>query len=424
MRIHRFAALFVPLALFGCSSETDGQTPVNPGGDDVQLAPPAPGAGIQLRMLSKIEAGTETERCQFFVAPPEGLYVNDSEVQYTKGSHHVLLYRTPYTEIPTKNDRGEEVDTSKVMECPEGATADWDTNAVLGGSQSYKGDNLLNKLPEGVAIKIDPGTVLLMNVHYLNASAAALDTDARINLYSIPEEEVKEEAGLLFYYNFFIKVPASGTASARMRCPVQKDIKLINVQSHMHRRGVGAVADLTDGAGNKLQEIYASTEWENVPVRTFEPSLEIKAGQALDYRCDYSNPEARDVMQGATTKDEMCMIIGPYYPRDRNLERCSDENGVPNATWIGEGTTNGADTLACFGKAKPVDEDGGNSLFGCVVNSCPGISVPMSEFLKCGFGGGFVQCQAECQKGEQACSECAAKACEPKQTALQAATCK
>lgn len=424
MRSTHLVALFASFALFGCSSEGDGPTPVVPGNEAKELEAPAPGTGVQFKMLSTIEPGNETERCQFVVAPPEGLNVNNSEVRYNGGSHHVLLYMTPYTEIPTENRSGEKVDTSGVMECPEGATADWRASGVIGGSQSFEGENLLNQLPEGVAVKIKPGAVLLMNVHYLNASAKPLDTDVRINLYSIPEEEVKEEAGILFYYNPFIQVPASGTASARMRCPVDTDISLVNVQSHMHRRGMGAVAYLTDGAGNEIQQIYSSTTWENVPVEKFEPALQIKAGQALDYRCDYSNPEARDIVQGATTKDEMCMLIGPYYPRNPSLENCEGGDGVPNATWIGDGSANGAATLQCIGKAKPFNEDNGNSLFGCVVNSCAGISEPMSEFFRCRFfGGGATECPTECQTSEEACDACLAKVCEPTQSAFVAATC-
>ncbi len=165
-----------------------------------------------------------------------------------------------------------------------------------------------------MAVKVEPGAVLLMNTHYLNASADPVDADARINVYTTPKEQVKTEAGMMFFYNPFIRVPANGAASARMRCPVPQDISVVRVQSHMHRRGVGFVANLSDGDGNVKEEIYTNQAWEQVPAKPFQPLLEIKAGQTLDYRCDYTNTEARDVMQGLTTKDEMCMLIGPYFP--------------------------------------------------------------------------------------------------------------
>lgn len=72
-------------------------------------------------------------------------------------------------------------------------------------------------------MKVEPGTVLVMNTHYVNASSKPIETDARVNLYSLPAEKVKTEAGMLFYYNPFIRVPENGEASARMRCPVQNE---------------------------------------------------------------------------------------------------------------------------------------------------------------------------------------------------------
>ena len=49
----------------------------------------------------------------FYRVPAEGLYVNRQEVRYTPGSHHVLVFKTPYTEFPTTTIRGETVDTQR-----------------------------------------------------------------------------------------------------------------------------------------------------------------------------------------------------------------------------------------------------------------------------------------------------------------------
>lgn len=405
------------LTLAGCSSEPSGEAP-GPGED--MLAPPAAGTGVQFKIVSSIDPGMETERCQFFKAPAEGLYINREEVRFTQGSHHVLLYKTSYADIPTKNEAGMDVDTSGVVDCPNGAGADWKIDSVISGSQSFKGDSMLNSLPEGVAVRVDPGAVFLMNVHYLNTSSEPLSADARINLYSIPEASVKEEAGVLFLYNPFIRIPASGQASARMRCPVSKDISVVSVQSHMHRRGVNFVANLTDGAGAPIDEIYTNTEWEAVPVKAFEPTLSVKAGQALDYRCDYKNAEAREVLQGATTKDEMCMLIGAYYPRDENLENCRDDSGNLAATWIGSGTNDGTETLACMGLAKSAGD-----FYGCIVDSCPGISEPFSAFLRCQFSGGHGACDKECAGPDTSmCEACVDAACATKKSETIAAACK
>ncbi|WP_437672451.1 hypothetical protein [Sorangium sp. So ce131] len=413
----RLIALVGAAAFVGCSSSNTGPEPP----DDGPLDPPAEGAGVQYRMVTTIEPGQEIERCQLFVAPPEGLNIQRDMVRYSGGSHHVLLFATAYTEIPAQTRRGVALDASQVHDCKDGPQADWDVTGVVSGSQSPDGNPILGDLPEGVAVKVAPGTVLVMNTHYLNTSPDPMETDARINLYTIPDEDVKTEAGMLFHYNPFIHVPARGESSARMRCTTEHDISVVRVQSHMHRRGVGYAAHKV-GADGAMEQIYAHNKWEDVPTKDFSPFLELKAGESLDFRCDYTNTEARDVIQGPTTKDEMCMLIGPYFPRSPAYERCRAEDGSIG-TWFGTGTATCAETLSCISTAKPLAEDGGAEFFGCVVNSCEGASASVSKLVNCQITGGFGACDEACGQGEEACGACVQEACGPVVEACQAAAC-
>ncbi len=352
------------------------------------LAPPAAGQGLQVQMLSDLEPAVETERCRFFAVPPGGLYVNRQEVRFTAGSHHVLLFNTPYTSIPTKDRFGTAVDTSGVFDCgAQGPTAHWEVDGVAGGSQTANGAPIVGDLPADTAVKLPAGTVLLMNTHYLNATDKTQHTDARINLYTIPAEQVKQEAGFIFFYNPFIKVPAMGTAVASEVCPVLSDISLVNAQNHMHKRGVGYEANLLDSSGSKLEELYKGTEWEEVVMRKNTPPKVLKQGQMIQYHCEYKNHEDRVITQGLSTKDEMCMLIGLYYPRNRQFELCGLngkwEGAFLGARWIGNGTKGGMETLGCIMAAKDPEEDKGESFYGCVVDSCPKISTEMSNAARC-----------------------------------------
>lgn len=416
MRTLTSLALVSALSLVGCSSDETSPSEAGPKGID--LAPPPAGEGVQFKMVTTIEAGTETERCQLIRAPEEGMYVKREEVRFSPGSHHVLLYATPYKEFPTEDRNGNPIDAASVHDCTDGPTAVWEVTGVIGGSQTYDGDSLLGTLPDGVALKIEPGTVVLMNTHYVNASPEPLVADARINLYSTPEEEVEFEAGMLFYYNPYISVPANGASSARMRCAVHRDISVIRVQSHMHRRGVNFVANLTDAEGETLSELYTTTRWENVPAKTFDPVLHIEAGQQIDYRCDYENPEARHVVQGLTSRDEMCMLIGPYYPRDVTIENCLDEQGYFTPTWVGSGTSTCEETLNCITSAR-----GEAEFFGCIVNSCPGASTELSAFMRCQETRGDGACDEACAPGGTDCERCMEEACAAAVDACKAATC-
>jgi hypothetical protein len=419
MRTTTIIALLGAQALAGCSSGDAGA----PAGDSGALAPPPPGDGVQYSMTTSLEPGQEIERCKLVVAPPEGLHIQRDEVQFTRGSHHVVLYKTDYAALPTETRNGVPIDPTVVHDCNDGATAEWEISGVIAGSQSFDGDTFLGPLPDGVALSVEPGAVLVMNTHYLNPSSDHLDVEARLNLYTIPPERVEVEASMLFYYNAFISVPANGTSSARMRCPVQRDISIVRLQSHMHRRGVGFEAFLVDGEGGPMEPIYDSAAWEQVPARSYDPPLEVKAGQAIDYRCDYANPEGRDVAQGLTTRDEMCMLIGPYFPRDRHLDDCSTPEGFPGETWVGTGAATCAETLACLAAAPPAEQDGGVRYYGCVVDSCPGAAVELTGVVSCQMTAGFGACEGACSAGGDGCGACMAEACADEVSACQAAAC-
>src|SRR5262245_39855018 len=138
-------SLAFALVLAACGTKPEESAPTSP---STGLLPPE--RGIQLEMRSTLASGVETERCQFFVAPPEGLWVTKSEAAYTPGSHHVLLFHTPYEAIPDQTNDGREIDPNRVFECPEGAAADFDIDQVIAGAQRADAPPLV--MPEGVAI--------------------------------------------------------------------------------------------------------------------------------------------------------------------------------------------------------------------------------------------------------------------------------
>ncbi len=418
MRVSDFALVsFVAGSLLaGCSSPAGEPAPSDGG-----LAPPAVGQGLQYKMVSTLVPAQETERCQMFQIA-EGIAFNRSEIRYSAGSHHVLLFETSYKQFPTMDRTGKTVDPTKVHDCAEGAAGLWDVTRVVGGSQNADGANAIDALPAGVAIKLKPGSIVLMNTHYLNASTQTITTDARVNLYAVPPESVKVEAGMLFFYNPFIHIAPQATNSAHMRCKLSADINLINVQSHMHRRGMNYVANLIDAKGAST-ELYSNSLWENVPIKRFGAGMALKAGESLDYRCDYKNGENREVIQGFTTKDEMCMLVGPYYPRNDHLEVCETAEGDLDgaATWIGTGNVDCGQTFKCLSNAADAPkEDQARQFYGCVVRSCPASASQISEVLHCQISNAHGACDG-C-KGS-ACQKCILDKCKKEINACGAATC-
>jgi hypothetical protein len=399
----QFVSLAVAaLAFCGCGDDETS----TPAGTSL-LDPPAEGRGVQLRMQTVIDPGLEVEQCQFFRAPAEGLNIQRDEVRFTEGSHHVLVYLTPYMELPTEDELGGPIDASRPFDCSDGPTARWRVSTLVGGSQNATGDSIV-EFPEDVAMKVAGGSILMVNAHYINTSSSPIEPEIRVNLHSIPDAQMRAEGGLLFWYDPFIRVGAHSTSRASMSCPLSSDIELSNAQSHMHRRGVGYVAEHVAPDGTR-STLYENTSWADVPVKRWPDALAIPAGSRIEYACSYQNDEDRIVWQGPRSTDEMCMFVASYWPVRPDTSLCAsdpeDALGTQSlaADWIGDGEAGCAQTLGCVQTASG-STDGDEVFRGiteCVLAARPASSVLVSDVVRCLFTS--VDPAADCQAEIQAC---------------------
>jgi Copper type II ascorbate-dependent monooxygenase, C-terminal domain len=363
-----FSAL--ALAAGACTDDTTGADP--------QLV---------LRMSATIPAGAEVEYCRFVTVPET--WVTKDKVRFSAGSHHVLVFQTQYESIPTQKDNGTPIDTSGVFDCSDGVMNGWAVTKAIGGSQNRTGESMLS-FPEGVGLRL--GGVLLINAHYRNGSDEPLTAGVEVAFDTTTADQIEQEGDLLFLYNPFISVPPGQTARARMRCPVYRDITIANAQSHMHARGIGFAARVDDGAS-----FYVNDQWEGVPVHSYD-ALTVKAGSKLDFHCDYRNTGGAPVYMGPRTTDEMCLLIGSYYPADPRTSTCLEETGpVLAGEWIGQGTATCQQTMACVQQAMrslPAVTD-------CMLAASPSVSRESSELLRCFY---HAKDPAECAAQIQACA--------------------
>jgi len=367
------------------------------GCSDTQDAPDSEPHTVSYQLVTTLAAGVEAEHCKFVRAPADGMLVQRDEVRYTEGSHHFLLYTTPYEEIPTTDDNDEPLayldEEQGVFDCSQGVQFGLSVTQLIGGSQNADGASVVN-FPEGVAMRVPPDTVLLMNAHYINATTSELTPTVDITLETIEQEALEQEGSVLFWYNLFIKVPGQSEAHATTICDIPHDTTLSNAQSHMHARGVDYSATVIDPSGERT-EMYSNTKWENVPVETFDGGRPIEAGSRIEYTCHYDNASTETVYQGPRTTDEMCMFIGSYYPSKPEVDLCSRKVDAPyetnffGAEWIGQGTTSCADSLTCMqgslGGGDPIETL--QAISECVVASDPSVSVELSDAIGCTFAG-------------------------------------
>ena len=343
--------------------------------------------GIQLRMTATIPAHAEVEYCQFVTVPET--WVHRDRVEFSAGSHHVLIFQTTYAEVPTQKDDGTPVDTSGVFDCSDGASNGWSVTKIVGGSQNQSGESIL-ALPAGIGMRL--GGVLMINAHYRNGSDAPLTADVKVTYDTMAADEVQEEGDILFLFNPLISVPPGQTSRARWRCPVYRDITIANAQSHMHARGIGFEARIDDGA-----PFYATERWEGIPVRSYD-ALTVKAGSVLDYQCDYLNIGVTPVYMGPRTTDEMCSLVASYYPADPRTSLCLGASGeLFGGDWIGQGAATCGETMACMAQTTSFE-----GITDCMLAASPAVSRESSALLRCQLNA--EDPEAECAAQVAACA--------------------
>lgn len=383
------------------------------GCDAIDLAPPAAGEGIQVAVDLQLMPGQERQVCKLVLAG-QNVNLNWSDGVFTKGSHHGTTSKTSYRDaLPTQNIRGETVDSSQAADC-ESVGSDWEVQAVIAGGRGVgeSPNTALNgkgMLPDDVALKIAANEVLELNFHMFNATDKPVHACYKQNLHSIPDAQVKFEAGTMFYYNAFITVPANSKASATMACPITADVTLAGQVSHMHKRGVGYRATLLDGdplaGGRAMQTLYSGIDWLEPVVLADTPALALSKGQWIKWSCDYENPDNRNVAQGQQTTDEMCMFIGVYWPRSPAMDWCMPEGttdttkGYGAARLLATGTKNGSEFLDCWNNSPKMVGGGGPdtnaeryATQSCFTETCANVSGHVNDFGSGALDPGSVGC--------------------------------
>ncbi len=397
-----------------CSSESTVPRAAVDAGADSPADVATSANAIKLQMNVAVPAGKELFRCQLFKLPtsPDGeLFIGGTSHEYTPGSHHYLVFRTSLTEIPT--------DLDKPFDCAEGGGVmeKYALGFVFGG-QTPKDSRTF---PDGAAIPLKSAEVVVLQSHYINAGKTDLNASVNVNLNVIPKSEVKVRAGVMRMYDPYIHIGPKTTATAQMRCPIKKDITVMQAMPHMHERGVKETAWIDPPGAKAAAPFLVNEDWQHP--KEFAGQLAVKAGSSFRYQCAYSNSEDRSIHQGQSATDEMCMLTAFYYPAmDPADEFCFTE-----ADWMGAGKASCAESTQCIQKCPP----GGNpkpapGLTGvdvsacwqeCIVASCPNASGPLLKQLQC-IGS---KCAAECAAGD--CAGCALSKCSDQTLACQGLAC-
>lgn len=251
----------------------------------------------------------------------EAIRVNQIHNVLPAGSHHLIVYRT--------------ADTEEVLE-PYDCQPFADTLDPTKGSPlmvTQKHDELLT-LPDGVAFTLQPGVMIRLEMHYINATPEPLDVSATSTFTTMPEEDFQYEADFLFLGNPDIDIPPNSAFTLGPTfLPLPADLagsNIFGITGHTHQYGTNVTVDLADAETGPFTSLYDVQGWQwNEPATVFlDPPAVIEEGAGFRFTCEYQNTSANQVAFGESANEEMCFFWAYYYP-SKGAFVCAHTDQIP-----------------------------------------------------------------------------------------------
>jgi hypothetical protein len=282
---------------------------------DEPLAEPT---GTNSEWLSLVEAdwtlgsGEEGYTCAK-VTIEEDLYIDALRAISPVGTHHTVL----------------SVDRATSSPLPEGT---FECDAATNGQNMLFGSGvgtLPVEFPEGVAIKIEKGSSLVLNLHLFNVSSAPLADRSGIEVRRVGPEEVVHEAEIVLAGKVAGLLVPPGESTQTGACAMSHDVTLFAVFPHMHQLGTHLKATAEPAGGSPAVLVDAPYSFDDQVYYGVEPQLSLKSGDLVNVECTYQNPGTETVSFGDSSLEEMCFVGLYRYPRGDGGLVCSSSGGAP-----------------------------------------------------------------------------------------------
>lgn len=223
------------------------------------------------------------------------MYVHEFRPIAPLGTHHTVVTLVP----------GAAPETDGISEC----------SALTNGPDMIYGSGVGTEpltLPDGVAIKIEAGTQVLLNLHLFNASEATITGHSGIEVTLLRPDQVEHEAQVVLAGEEGFRIPARSTEhEISGTCTMRGDTTVFAVMPHMHTFGTFMEVRTGGSVDRILHEDFYS--FDDQRYTTFDP-LPLIEGDRIDVRCLFDNPSDRAIHWGDSTLSEMCYAVVYRYP--------------------------------------------------------------------------------------------------------------
>jgi len=255
-----------------------------------------------------VEPGVEDTQCVVKrLSNDRPIKIGSIHNELGTASHHLIVYRlTEGEEIPEPQPCRPFAD---VLDLSKGAPL----------TVTQKADELI-QLPDGVGMSLEPGQLIRIELHFINATDEAQELRASSTFTELPDEEFQQEADFMFVGNPDISIePHSAFTLGPSFLPVPDDLAGINifaVTGHEHRWGTNVSVDLANGPDDEGTALYApeSFSWDEPETVYHDPPVSIPAGSGFRFTCDWMNDSDETVEFGESATNEMCFFWAYYYP--------------------------------------------------------------------------------------------------------------
>ncbi|MEO8702914.1 MAG: hypothetical protein ABI867_22910 [Kofleriaceae bacterium] len=313
--------------------------------------------GFSLRVPEfEVLPGRESQNCYFVKVPDlgnnEDIWVDRFVSAINPGSHHMNVFRVktiiqldPANGVPISlgDYEGTLIEGSDDYATnPCWGSSNWADWPLIANSQKANIDDFKTdwQLPTGVAARLVPGEMLMIQTHYVNSTEQPTLYGGRvgINFYRYKLPDPPQELGSLFATQQNIRICASNpTVTYSGTCRFPNAVTVTAANGHFHSRGARFGISTWDGNTithpDPTAEFYVSTNWDDPPMAT---DLGVQAPQdtGIWWDCTYQwrepqyetcddvnakDPEHQGdccyTFGGNTDVGEHCNVFLYYYPK-------------------------------------------------------------------------------------------------------------
>ena len=272
-------------------------------GDVDGVPPPSTGWAPIIAADWSLDPGTERYLCVRTTLERD-IDAHAFQAVAPNGTHHTVLTVGP----PTGPDG--------VTECDS-----FDNHDVLVYGSGLGAEPF--ELPDGVAVRIEAGQQLLLNLHLYNVTAEPMSARSEIRAMLADPETIHDFAEGLLVGPMDLSIPP-GEHTVGGGCTFEDEAYLFGVAPHMHQLGRHMKVVANSHAAGPVtihDEAYA---FEDQQPERVDPVVRMLPGDRIEVECTYQNTGASTVSWGESSDAEMCFAgIYRYPKRDGGFFVCT-----------------------------------------------------------------------------------------------------